>query len=383
MDSGSLALHTARSLEELEPLADAWAALARHPWNDPRSFRARLLDSGGKLEPHVTSFCAGGRALGLVLATLGDERIDLRIGPKSVWRSRARILRVGTGAVLGECPAGAARALVDRHLELLAAGEADALYLHQSEADSALLQALQASGGFLRRDPCPRQSRGWILEVPDTYEQYRRSRSKSVRSNLNYYANRIQRELGPGLRLVTLSRPDEFESLVRDCEAIASRTYHRGLGLGFGDTPEIRARLAQDLSRGWLRGYLLHHGERPIAFWLGQLYRGTFFTRETGFDPDYSALRPGNYLLSRIIEMHCEERLSRCIDFGVMDAEYKRIFGTRPYEVVSAYAFAPSPRGRALCLARMLFGTTERVARAILGRARARRLSRASKPALP
>ena len=86
-------------------------------------------------------------------------------------------------------------------------------------------------------------------------------------------------------------------------------------------------------ARGWLRGYVLYLDEQPIAFELGELYRGRFDSLAGAYDPDYGQHRVGAYLLLKAIEdlgsrarLRLRLRLRRCR--------------------VQEQARAPAPRGR-------------------------------------
>jgi hypothetical protein len=373
-----LSVRTLRSLAELGEVEDFWRQHCAHPWSDLDYLRLVLAAQPGFLRPHVLVLARAGRMVALVAATLRDESLPLKVGSFVLWKSRARVLHAGAGGAMGEDSPEVARAVRDEFQAALARGEADAAYAHQIEAGGALAAAL-ADVPALARDRRARPSAGWLLELPASAEEFLASRSKSTRRHLKRYANALERELGAELALTCHRTPAELERLIQDSETIAGRTYHRGLGVGFADTPELRRLFAFAAERGWLAGYVLRARGRPIAFWHGLLYRGTFVTRDTGFDPEFRALRPGQYLLQRVIAEHCTTRETSRFDYGVMELDYKKNFGSRRYEKSSPYVFSRRPRGVWLWGLRSLYAALERLARRVLGeRARgfARRIAR-------
>jgi hypothetical protein len=369
-------LHTLRERDSLEGVRDCWTSLQRHPWSDLDFTLSCVSREQGFVRPHVLLLEQDGRPEGLLVGSLRDEELAWRLGSLPLMRTRARVVRVATGGIQGVSSAERAATVTRELLATLERGEADAVYLHEVEAGEPLLAEIARQPGVLQRDPCQRPISGWALDLPASYQEFRQGLSKKTRSNLNYTANLVQRRLGAELALACYRKPEELERLVRDSETIACQTYGRRAGVGFADTPAARRMLGHALARGWLRAHVLYAGARPIAFSHGLVYGKTFFGRHTGFDPAFSELRPGVFLLARIIEELCQERAVECMDFGVMENDFKRSFGTRRYERVSAYVFSRRWRGLRLALSRAAVGTLDRAARTALGASRARRLAR-------
>jgi len=379
-------LRVLRDLRELAAVREAWQTLQAHPWSDFDHYVGHVARQTEFERPHVVVLEREGRVVGLLAAQVRRESLAWRVGSLTLGHSRARVLWVGAGGAMGEADGAGAPAVVQELRAALGRGEADAAYLHQLETGSALLEAAREVRGPAR-DRGVRASAGWVLELPESYEAYLASRTRNVRRNLKRYSQLLERELGSDFEIVCHREPAALETLVRDSEAVARLTYHRRMRHGFEDTPEVREFFARALAAGWMRGYVLYARGKPIAFWHGLAYRGTFFTRDTGYDPAFGELRPGNYLLSKVIEEHCRTRETVRFDYGVMELEYKRQFGTRRYERASIYLFSRRPRGLALSTLRSASALADRSARKLLGsRARGwtRRLAGfGKKPAAP
>jgi CelD/BcsL family acetyltransferase involved in cellulose biosynthesis len=173
-----------------------------------------------------------------------------------------------------------------------------------------------------------------------------------VRAGINYYARRIERELGAERRVGLLDRVDQVEQLADDLERVAERTHLRRRGVGFADSPVQRQLLEVGLRRGLLRAYVLYRGDEPIAFWLCSVYRGRLLLKTTGYDPDYA--RVGTYLLMRVIEQACGDPAVQSIDFGPGDADYKRMYGARTERQSNGVIYAGTLRARWVALVRTL-----------------------------
>lgn len=162
----------------------------------------------------------------------------------------------------------------------------------------------------------------------------------------------------------------EIENLAAEVERLASRSYQRGLGAGFSDTPKVRNQLRLKAERGWLRGYVLYLGGKPCAFWIGDINRGTFGSDYLGYDPDFAKHSPGMYLIMRVIEGFCDGHREgvTTVDFGPGHAQYKEVLSNREWREASVYIFAPTLKGISLNLVRGAMGGMDQIAKKALAR---------------
>lgn len=90
----------------------------------------------------------------------------------------------------------------------------------------------------------------------------------------------------------------------------------------------------------------LETGERVLAFWVGVLDNGVFYSAETGYDPDLRGFEPGTLTFFRLTENLVMEK-AQLLDFGLGDADYKRRFADDSYQEADLHVFGHSPRGLA------------------------------------
>jgi CelD/BcsL family acetyltransferase involved in cellulose biosynthesis len=88
-----------------------------------------------------------------------------------------------------------------------------------------------------------------------------------------------------------------------------------------------------------------------------------------GYDPAYTDLRVGNYVLFRLIEDLCADDAVDTLDFGWSDAEYKRRLSTRSRLEQDVHLFAPTAKGCLTNVARSSLLTTVTGVRSLLARA--------------
>jgi CelD/BcsL family acetyltransferase involved in cellulose biosynthesis len=163
----------------------------------------------------------------------------------------------------------------------------------------------------------------------------------------------------------------ELDQIFREVEEIASKTYQRGLGFGFKDTPEMRGRCELAASKDWLRVFVLHIAGRPCAYWIAMAYRETFWGEHIGFDPAYSRYSPGMYLSLSVIEELCDQKKRHDvtqIDFGLGDAEYKSILSNLSFKEGEVQIYGRTLRGVGIKAFSIPVRIADRLAKRILSK---------------
>lgn len=164
----------------------------------------------------------------------------------------------------------------------------------------------------------------------------------------------------------------EIEELAEVAEQLASKSYQRGIGAGFFDTPLARAQLRLKAQRGWLRGYILYLAGKPGAFWVGDVNDGTFGSDYLGYDPAFAKHSPGMYLIMKVVEGFCDGHREgvRAIDFGPGPAQYKEILSTESWQEMSVFMFAATFKGCKLNFVRTLTSGADQALKRTLIRAK-------------
>jgi CelD/BcsL family acetyltransferase involved in cellulose biosynthesis len=271
------------------------------------------------------------------------------------------------GGVHGAATREAADALVASLRGALRAGDADVLLLPAIEVGTPLHAAATAVpallGNHLRR-----RTTHWTLSLPGSFDEFVRSRSKKTRENLRVYRNRLHRDHGDALSLRVYREPGELEELLGVVEEVAAKTYQRGLGVPPPDSLEERTLTRLQLERGWYRAWVLSANDRPIAFWSGAGFNGTFFVGTPGYDPEFAEYSIGTYLLMRVIEDLIGDDAILRLDYGQGESEYKRRFGSDSWEEEDVLVFAPTFRGARVNATRTALEGTVALGRGVAAR---------------
>jgi CelD/BcsL family acetyltransferase involved in cellulose biosynthesis len=232
-----------------------------------------------------------------------------------------------------------------------------------------LHRATLARTTFATRQSFSQTDRRWQIALSQTFDDYLASRSSSTRKGIRRTAYRLEQELGGRLAIRIFREPAELDRFFRDADAIAARTYQRGLGVGFDGSPRQRARTEMLMEHGWFRGYVLYVDGRPAAFEQGELYGGRFLSLSAGYDPDYGHQRVGAHLLAKAIEDLAADPDVLVFDFGFGDAEYKGRLADRCIEEGDVVVYARRPRPLAVNFSRAAVLGVVSAARTGLGRA--------------
>jgi CelD/BcsL family acetyltransferase involved in cellulose biosynthesis len=367
----------ARTVEEVLALRSAWERLPVGNIDaDPDYFLTVVGNRPEVLRPHVVLI---ERAEGdlLIVARLERAPLETRVGYRVVARPTVRSLIVSFDGIVGAKTEVDWRRAVDELRRSLLDREADVVMLPGLRMDGTLASLARSAGSFLTRDRLVAPVNQWDAAIPDTFDAFLARRSNKTRKNLRYYARRLERTYSD-VSIRVFDDEADLAELCADMESVAVKTYQRRLGAGYTGSDLDHALMSLCFRRGWMKAWVLRIDGRPVAFWHGTAYDGTFAVETPGFDPEFANDRVGIHLLARVIEDLCADPAIHTLDYGHGEAEYKRSFGDAPREVGSVLLFAPAPRAIRVNAVRTVVGGATRLAtRALEGSARGQRLKKA------
>ncbi len=293
-----------------------------------------------------------GRLLRLLLATEGERLVGilpLYIQTVPTMRFSVRILRpIGIGAdtspddlgpvLAASCEERVAQALARAVIQLPGW---DVLQLSDMLPDCPFMAAIRAEIG---RQGLPlltgRSERIAYLDLPSTWEGWleklsrdRRWRIRSLRKKL-YAAHPT--------RFLVWSDPNTLDAVIDRLVFLHNKRWNAvGEVHGFA-TPEYvefhRAVMHACLRHDRLRLYCLEVAGQIVAMYYFYQFRNRVYLMQSGFDPDFSKLKPGQVLLHHIVEHAIGEGRS-VLDFLRGDHRYKDELATGERETVYVTAF--------------------------------------------
>lgn len=368
--TGQISTRVLQGLAEIEEIRDVWKAWQEHPNSDIDFFLAVIQSRPNILRPHVVLAFRDSAPQAMLVARLEDAAMPVNVGYKTLCTFPVRRITVIYSGCLGNPSEAVASALYRTLVESVRNAGADVVEFSPLKSDSLLFHVARRPGGLLGRDFFPKFNDHWKLSLPNNYETFFKGLSSNTRHNLRRYSKRFLDKFGQEMTIRKFRLQTEIDEFVAGAEAVAKKTYHRGLGVGFADKAETRRLLGLGCERQWFRGWILYLQGVPCAFWDGLLYGGTFFTSTTGYDPAYHEYRLGNFLLQKILEDLIVSESATAVDFGFGDAQYKQDLCDIHWQEASIVRFAPTFKGVGANLVRTPALLIDQAGRKILARTR-------------
>lgn len=360
-----------RSVAELEEIRPHWESWPGNPESGMDFYLNLLRSTPEIIRPHVLAVYRGGRPRTILVGRVDRRPIErLRIGYLPV-RLKAKSLFFVNGSLRGEGSPQDCEILIRELCQNLSSGEGDLAYLNFLREDSHFYDCATKMPPFLCRDRIGRAQLHFSATLPKTMDEFYHRFSSKVRKNRKWEAKKIAADFSNDVQLKCFQEPAHVDSLAEIAEQIAGTSYQRGIGVGFFDTLEQRARLHQKAEKGCLCAHVLYLGGKACAFWIGDINDGVFGSDYLGFDPAYAKYSPGTYLILRVIESFCSEfprRIER-IDFGIGAAQYKELLSDEVCNEIEVYVFAPSFKGVIFNLIKTMTTGTDNTLKRTLKRA--------------
>lgn len=219
------------------------------------------------------------------------------------------------------------------------------LLIEDVDQDSTLLKLANTyrSRGYGIYSPTAFQER-LKIQLPRTSAEYFGKFSSKTRNTFR----RKEKKLG-NIRVVRCSTADQVPDFLRDAHQISVNTWQtEQFGLRVRNDASDLAQFTFLASQGALRAYLLYQDDTPMAFIIGNQHRGLYRYEEVGFDRKYFSLSPGQTLLIKVLDDMFADNTPECFDFGMGDADYKRMFANVETKAGNIWLVPPGIQGRSL-----------------------------------
>ncbi|WP_018144799.1 GNAT family N-acetyltransferase [Thioalkalivibrio sp. AKL6] len=145
-----------------------------------------------------------------------------------------------------------------------------------------------------------------LADLSGTFDAYLGSLPRKARQDIRRSERRFSEHFGQRARLDVFSRPEEITAFLDTVEPVSARTYQsRLLGLGVKRGHWIERMLQAAAERGYARCYGLFVDQKLVAWRVGFVFQGTYFSHHIGYDPDWSEWHPGIVLQARTLQDLC------------------------------------------------------------------------------
>src|SRR5258708_7585056 len=171
---------------------------------------ARARSRPGVIEPFGVLVSAGEEPVAGAAGRIELQALRTTVGYRVVYAPTVRMLRIVDGGLVATDPA-AVEPLIAALEATLAEGGLDALTLPALPVDSELFAAARELGGPLEQQRFLTTSTRRHLVLPDTFDEFLRSRSRKTRFGVRYDTAKLLAALGEELRVEVLQDPTNLE----------------------------------------------------------------------------------------------------------------------------------------------------------------------------
>jgi CelD/BcsL family acetyltransferase involved in cellulose biosynthesis len=193
----------------------------------------------------------------------------------------------------------------------------------------------------------PRQMLHFYTDLRGGPEQAFRSMSAKTRSTLARKVRNYKEFCQGEIRWSVHKTPDEMLAYHQCAREVARKTYQERLfDSGLPDSQEFRANMLELAKRDLVRGWLLFHGEKPIAYLYTPAPDGFLVYEYLGYDPEYAQQSPGTVLQYLALESLYTDGRFPLYYWSYGESQTKKIFSTGQVLGADIYYFRPTLRNR-------------------------------------
>lgn len=168
----------------------------------------------------------------------------------------------------------------------------------------------------------------YYIDLRGTFADYLKKFSSKSRGNLRKSVRKFSDFSGGQIRWREFRSAMEMAEFFQFAREVSQKTYQEKIGQGLPSSDKFRERLVSLANFDAVRGYILFHYERPVAYIFCDEQDESLIYEHLGYDPEFREWSPGRVLLYLMLERLFAEQRFRFLDFGGSEHEYKKFFST-------------------------------------------------------
>jgi hypothetical protein len=313
------------SLAEIDTLRDKWQSFQWHP-NSDIDYYKQYIQSKSETTPYIVVIERGLDIVAIFVGRISDREVKLAIGYKNIFKSRFRSLTFIYGGILGNVKHKEVNIFISHLNEQLKGKKVEVIYLDDVDIRTEFYQNIK----LLKQDGLLNQKTPynlhWRMTLPKTMDDFYNGLSYKFRKNIRRSTRNLYEKYKNHVEIKCFTSIKDLPYVIDQNEAIAQKTYQRGLGVGFEKTYLSKSLMEIAANHGWMKCYILYINDEAIAFDRVYKYNNSLFLQDGGYNPDFKDVEPGTNLFIKILEDSFGKQQIDYIDFGFGDAPYKRRF---------------------------------------------------------
>lgn len=205
------------------------------------------------------------------------------------------------------------------------------------------IPVLRWQNGMLRY--APNQFTHFFTDLRGGADAAFRGMSSKTRSTLARKVRKFADFSGGQIDWRVYQTPDDMETFHGIAREVARKTYQERLfDSGLPESEAFRREMLDLASRDQVRGFVLFHSERPVAYLYTPAPEGLLVYDYLGYDPEFARWSPGSVLQYLALEQICAEQKFPLYCWGFGYSQTKEIFSTRQLLAADVYYFRPTVR---------------------------------------
>jgi hypothetical protein len=222
----------------------------------------------------------------------------------------------------------------------------DAIYIKSLTTDAPLWRAFQANGWKIGDASVylPDGTRPFhYVALPETYDEFMKGFKSKQRFTLRKKLRKINEAFPGKVALRRINEIDDFAFLDTSMRQVLAKSWKAELfAKGKLKHLDNKSFMKKIISHGMMRSHVLTVDQEPCAFVVGYFYNGIYHYADLAYDEALSKYAPGIVLLLLVTKDLIENERAKYINFGITDAQYKRVFGNRHIEDASLLILRPT-----------------------------------------
>jgi hypothetical protein len=334
-----------KDLESMESIREIWQQFDEYPNSSLDIFKT-ILDNRDEIErPHIIVLCERQKPVSLLIGRIENIMLKNKLGYKVVYKTMVKSLSILHNGLLGEKSDLIGGLMATELLRTVKENEVDMIFLNNLKVESFLYQNLLNKSPSLFRAHGLSKNLHWKLNGLTSYETFYGNRTRRTKKNIRSWPKKLERDFNGRVEVKLYDSITDLEKIINDTENVAKKTYHRGLGMSFSDSPETRSVVDTSLRSNWFTAWILYIDNKPHAFCNGFEFGDTFYGYHMGYDPDYRNYGLGHVVILQFIKDICANENVNKIDFGLGDAAYKRELCDEYWNESMVYLFSHNFKG--------------------------------------
>ncbi len=193
----------------------------------------------------------------------------------------------------------------------------------------------------------PDQHDRHYMMLNGTMDAYYKGLGHSTRRELRRQVSRFEAYCGGRLDVQEFKQPRQMADFYNLARRVSARSYQEQLlEGGFPNGPHVVSGMRQAAARDLVRGYVLFHGQRPVAYQYLQNRGGILTEPLYGYDQDYRKWGVGAVLQVCLLERWLKEGCYRMLDHGPGADYHQKIYSTGSVRCASVYFLRPRAANR-------------------------------------